>query len=65
MTSDEREKAVAVCDECATICTAWIAPGADAVSISPNTGCDCEESSLRVLDAQTVFGSEELRPASG
>lgn len=55
MTTDTREKAVAICNGCEAICAVWMTADGEVLPISSTTACECTESALRVL------GSEILR----
>ncbi len=51
MTTENREKRAAVCENCNAVCAVWCRPDGEIVPISSTTGCDCEERALRVVDA--------------
>lgn len=51
MTIENREKRAAVCENCNAVCAVWRRPDGEIVPISSTSGCNCEERSLRVVDA--------------
>lgn len=54
MTTNEREKAVAVCDECEIVCAVWRRPDGTVVPVSARTGCECDDPELRVLTGEAL-----------
>lgn len=54
MTADDREKPVAICEGCETVCAVWVTSDGDVMPVSSTSNCECSEPALRVLDAETV-----------
>ncbi|MDG5819886.1 hypothetical protein [Natronococcus sp. A-GB7] len=51
MTTQNREKRAGVCENCSAVCAVWRRPDGEILPISSTSGCDCEEPSIRVVDA--------------
>ncbi|MDG5760870.1 hypothetical protein QA600_16170 [Natronococcus sp. A-GB1] len=50
MTTQNREKRAAVCENCGEVCAVWRRPDGEIRPISSTSGCGCEKRALRVVD---------------